>query len=139
MTVTFKQVDSTLAIKLLAFVDRRNIGPAIKIDGVDYKMDYISQNSSAFFKSRGMSVYFLAEGDVIRISDHWAFSNFYPRSHKLNCISVSGHRWGIDNSPDSKLYCLRYTGRFPFEMLAGRASLEELSQSCDHWRNALTI
>lgn len=129
----FQEVDPKVARALIATIDRRNLGKTFEVAGVSYTLDFISQHTSAFWRSRGLSVYFRTTTHVVRISDHWAKSEHYPQSRKLNCGSVSGKSWTITNSPNSKLYIHKYAGRFPFEVLAGSCSLAELRQDCDHW------
>jgi hypothetical protein len=134
MTVTFTEIDRSLASQLLAFVNARNEGKSIEIDGESYLLEYISHNKNAFFRSRGLSVYFRVGDDVIRISDHWAASNHHDRSRKLNCGRIDEHVWEIDNATADTLSCSWRAGRFAWVMLAGRASIAELTAAgCDHW------
>lgn len=130
---TFKHIDSNLAKALIAFIDRRNLGKSVDVDGKSYRLDYISHNSSAYWQSRGLSVYFRCGRSIIRISDHWSQSNGFDRSKKLNCGSISGKWWTIENAGAAKLYCSKYAGKFPFEMLAGICGLSALNKECDHW------
>lgn len=130
---TFHEIPHDLARQLVDFIDRRNLGKSVTIDGVDYTLDFISHNTSAFFRSRGLSVYFRTGRSVIRISDHWSRSSHFERSRKLNCGSISGKTWEIENKSGRKVQCARYAGRFPFEMLAGRCGLSVLNRECDHW------
>lgn len=132
-TATFKQIPNDLANKLLAFVDRRNLGKSTEIDGVSYTLDHISQNSSKFWKSRGLSVYFRAGRSVIRISDHWSKSTGNDRSRKLNCGFIGDCQWFIDNDGGAPLSLDKYAGKFPWKMLAGKCSLATLNKTCDHW------
>lgn len=133
---TFQEIPAPLAMALIDFIDRRNIGKSIEFEGVEYVLDFISHNTSAFFQSRGLSVYFRTGRSVIRISDHWSASNHNARSGKLNCGLISGKRWEIDNRSTRKLACFRYAGRFPFQMLAGKCGLSVLNRECDHWKVA---
>jgi len=133
---TFTEIPADIANQLVAFIDRRNLGRAIEIDGTSYTLDFISHNTNAFFQSRGLSVYFRAGRSVIRISDHWSSSTGFERSRKLNCGSISGKQWNIDNRSGRKVFCPKYAGRFPFEMLAGRCGLTVLNRECDHWKDA---
>lgn len=131
---TFKQIPADLARHLISFVDRRNLGKSIDIGGKAYTLDHISHNTSAFWRSRGLSVYFRTGRSVIRLSDHWSKSNGFERSRKLNCGLISGQDWQIENRDMNKLYCEKYAGRFPFEMLAGKCGLSKLNKTCEHWR-----
>jgi hypothetical protein len=131
--ITFQQIPNELAYRLLAFASKTRMGRTIEIDGKAYKLDHISQNSSQFYKSRGMSVYFRVDRSVIRISDHWCASNHHPRSRKLNCGSISGQFWAIDNGTADTLSWMPYAKQYPWVMLAGRAGLSVLNQTCDHW------
>lgn len=132
----FREIPTAVARELIGFIDRRNIGKSLEIDGVSYTLDYISHNSSAFWRSRGLSVYFRTRRSVIRISDHWSSSNGFERSRKLNCGPISGKTWVIDNTSRTRLACFKYAGRFPFEMLAGICGLSVLNRECDHWQGA---
>lgn len=140
MTVTFKEVDQSLARRLLAFVSARNEGRTIVIDGEAYTLDYISWGVNPLLRSRGLSIYFRVGADVIRISDHWAASNHHDRSRKLNCGRIDRHIWRIDNTSTDTLSCAWRAGRFPWIMLAGRASVADLTAAgCDHWIHATPI
>lgn len=131
--VTFRQIPDTIANALLDFASRPNIGKSIDVAGETYTLDYISQNSSRFFQSRGISVYFRVGRSVVRISDHWCQSNRHDRSRKLNCGSISGQFWRIENRDAGTLFWGRYSGAYPWVMLAGRAGLNVLNKTCDHW------
>lgn len=131
--ITFRPIPDTIANQLLEFATRPRIGKSIDIEGETYTLDYISQNSNRFFQSRGMSVYYRVGRSVVRISDHWSASNHHPRSRKLNCGSISGQFWGIDNSSANTLSWGRYAGQYAWVMLAGRAGLSRLNKTCDHW------
>lgn len=76
--IVFQEIPNELAHKLLDFASKTRIGRTIEIDGKLYRLDHISQNSSRFFKSRGMSVYYRVDRSIIRISDHWCASNHHP-------------------------------------------------------------
>lgn len=128
----FKPIDPALARALLEFVDRRNLGKTVEIDGQDYVLSYISQNSNAFFQSRGLSIYFKTARSIIRISDHWSKSLGNDRSRKLNCGSISGKTWILDGATD-RISFDRYAGKYPWVMLAGRCGLASLNKTCDHW------
>lgn len=130
---TFKKINSKVARQLVDFIDRRNLGKAVVIDGKEYVLDHISHNPSGFFNSRGLSVYFRVGKSIVRISDHWAASpEAFARSRKLNCGHISGKQWVTEAV--EKVYCHKYAGRFPFEMLAGICGLSVLNKECDHWR-----
>lgn len=57
-------------------------------------VNFESVNKNKFYKSRGLSFYFVNENSdyVIRISDHWSESN-YVRSRKLNCGNIASCYW----------------------------------------------
>lgn len=131
-TAKFKPIDPVLAQKLLAFVDRRNLEKAVEIDGTTYTLVYISQNSSAFFQSRGLSVYFKTGRSIIRISDHWAKSVGNDKSRKLNCGSISGKTWIMDGETQ-RISFDKYSGKYPWVMLAGKCGLTSLNKTCDHF------
>ncbi|WP_216395547.1 hypothetical protein [Arcanobacterium phocae] len=131
-TIEFKQVPAELAIQLMDFVNANNIGKAITIDDVEYTLDFISRNSSRFFQSRGLSVYFRVDRSVIRISDHWAETN-ETRSRKFNCGTIDGHRWTLANTEAPFEHTYR-AGKYPHRLLAGKASLVKLNADCDHWK-----
>lgn len=131
-SAAFKPIPITLANKLLAFLDRRNLNKSIEIDGKSYELIFISQNSSAFFKSRGLSVYFKTGRSIIRISDHWAQSIGNDRSRKLNCGSISGKSW-VMSAAAPRVYCSKYAGKFDWVMLAGICGLSALNKTCDHF------
>lgn len=133
ITVKFKEIDKNLALKLLDFVSPKNLNKSITIDGVEYIFDFMSKNSSQFWKSRGLSVYFKTNKSIIRISDHWAKSNYNEKSRKLNCGSIGGKTWIIDNKTDEKIIFFKYAGKYPWAMLAGKAGLSKLNKSADHW------
>lgn len=131
--ITFKQIPDSVAMQLLEFATRPRIGKSIEIEGEIYTLDFISQNSNRFFQSRGLSIYYRVGRSVVRISDHWSQSNHKPRSRKLNCGSISGQSWGIDNASPDTLCWGRYAGQYPWVMLAGRAGLARLNKTCEHW------
>lgn len=128
----FKPIDPALAKKLLAFVGRPNLGHAVEIDGVTYTLVYISQNSSAFFRSRGLSVYFKTGRSIVRISDHWSESIGNDRSRKLNCGSISGKIWVMAGAT-ARIEFGKYAGKYPWVMLAGKCGLTSLNKTCDHF------
>ena len=134
--VTFREVDDSLAQSLLAFATRKNIGQGLEIDGVDYTLDGIFQSSSAFWRSRGLSIYYRTGRSIIRISDHWSRSNHHARSRKFNCGCIGGHNalWCIDNKSPARLSLDRWGGKYPWLMLAGRAGLIQLNKSVPHWK-----
>jgi hypothetical protein len=51
------------------------------------KVKFESENKNAYFESRSLSYYFVGDGFIIRISDHWSESK-YPKSKKLNCGNI---------------------------------------------------
>ena len=131
-TAKFKPIPRETADRLIGFIDRRNLGKSVEIDGKTYTLDFISHNSSAFFKSRGLSVYFRVNRSIVRISDHWAASVGNDRSRKLNCGSISGKCWVMDGVCE-RLSCSTYAGKYPFVMLAGICGLTALNKTCDHF------
>jgi hypothetical protein len=138
ITVRFTEIEDNVARELLDFATRKNIGQAITVDGVEYVLDGISQGSSAFWRSRGLSIYYRAGRSVVRISDHWSQSNHHERSRKFNCGRIGGHQahWIIDNSAPARLTFDRYAGKYPWTMLAGKSGLVQLNKSVPHWAAA---
>ena len=128
----FKPVSRDIAAELLDFVAAKNVGKSVVVDGEAYELVYISKNSSAFHKSRGLSVYFKSGKSIIRISDHWGSSEGYGKSRKLNCGLISGKDWRLVGKAE-KVFCSTYAGRFPFEMLAGKCGLSALNKTCEHF------
>lgn len=131
--VVFKQIDDNLANQLIAFCYKKNLNKTITIENVEYTLDYLKVDSSAFFKSRSFSAYFKVGRSIIRISDHWAKSKFKDKSQKMNCISVSGKSWSINNKTKDTLSVFQFAGKYPFQVFAGIASLSKLNKDCDHW------
>jgi hypothetical protein len=131
-TAKFKPIPRETANRLIGFIDRRNLGKSTEIDGKTYTLDFISHNSNAFFKARGLSVYFRVGRSIVRISDHWAASVGNERSRKLNCGSISGKSWTMDGASE-RLPCFTYAGKYPFVMLAGICGLNSLNKTCGHF------
>ena len=131
-TATFKALDTKTAQALASFIGNRNYQKSIEIDGRSYTLVYISRNSSAFFRSRGLSAYFKTGRSIVRISDHWAMSEGYDKSRKLNCGSISGKNWVLSGKT-AKVICDWNAGRFGWEMLAGICGLASLNKTCDHF------
>ena len=98
--VRFKEIPDAQARLLLDFAERKNIGKSLDIEGVEFNLDAIFLNSSGFWRSRGLSIYFRTGRSVVRISDHWSESKHHDRSRKLNCGPLGSHDavWAIDNS-----------------------------------------
>lgn len=133
--VTFRSIAPFLAQSLISFsLDRRNLGKSIEIENKIYTFDYVSRNTSAFFKSRGLSIYFTVDRSVIRISDHWASSHGFDRSGKLNCVSISGKAWHIGKGAAEIMIYGHSCGKYPFRSLAGIAAKSKLNCTCDHWK-----
>lgn len=128
----FSPIRPELARELLTFVSAANVGKAIEIEGKTYRLDHISRNSSRFFQSRGLSIYFRTGRSVIRISDHWGASVGNEKSRKLNCGSISGKFWTLAG-PTDRLSFDRWAGKYPWVMLAGICGLASLNKTCDHW------
>lgn len=73
-------------------------------------------------------------GEVIRVSDHWASTNLHPRSRKLNCGSIDGHQWRLDNVEPAVGLCGFGAGKYPWRVLAGVARIADLERAgCGHW------
>lgn len=94
-TAVFRPVETAIANALLDFTERRHLNQSIMIDNKTYTLFHISQNSSAFFRSRGLSIYFKMARSIIRISDHWAETKGYEKTRKLNCGTISGKHWTL--------------------------------------------
>lgn len=149
-TVTFKSISSDLAAKLLDFATYGKIGQSLSIDGVEYRLDFISIGKNRFWRSRSASVYFRTGRSVIRISDHWSANPARPRSRKANCGEIGGKwEWDEDGSDQhwktgatwvidtaDSVDWGRYAGRYPWVMHAGKAGLSVLNKSVDHWTEA---
>lgn len=132
--VTFKQIKKEIARQLVNFSEKAKIGDTIKIDGKTYTFNYQARSSSAFFKSRGLSLYFRVNRSVVRISDHWAKTNHHPRSKKFNCVSVSGKYWNLNDSNSDTISTSAFrAGKYPFELKAGIAGLSKINKDCEHW------
>lgn len=117
----FRPLDLAVAEELVNFAaTRRNIGKSIELAGRSFTLDHISHNTSAFWKSRGLSIYFQSDRSVVRISDHWSQSRGNPRSRKLNCGRISSSYWTIRNRPGEFVLCHSHSaGKYPYKMLAG--------------------
>lgn len=133
-TAIFQPIASALTLALLDFVGAKNLNKTVEIDGKSYTLVFISKNSSAFFRSRGLSVYFKTGRSIIRISDHWAASVGNDKSRKLNCGGISGNRWIMTKSAP-RIYFGRFCGKYPWVMLAGKCGLRSLNRTCDHFLN----
>lgn len=132
--VRWKPVPYELVETLLAFVHANNVGKAIAVDGVEYVLDHISHNTNAFWRSRGLSVYYRVGRSVIRISDHWSKTNHHPRSRKLNCGAIAGAWWELADTTATQPHAFSYrSGKYPWKLLAGKAGLSKLNKSVDHW------
>lgn len=120
-TATFRPLDCVAAQALVSYAaSKRNIGKILTLGGIDYHLDYVSRTSEAFWQSRGLSIYYQADNQIIRISDHWAESNGHPGSRKLNCGLIGSNLWRINNEPNDFIETKRFgAGRFPFRLLAG--------------------
>lgn len=129
---TFKPVSRDIAQRLADFICSKNVGKSVAINGETYRLDYISRNSSQFFRSRGLSAYFRVGRSVVRISDHWSKSKGHERSRKLNCVSISGKQWELAGRSE-KIYLSWQSGKYPWVLLAGRCGLSSLNKTCDHF------
>jgi len=134
--VIFKEIDYEVALKLIEFSSYKKIGETIYINGSSYTLDFISRNSCEFFKSRGISIYFLTKRSVVRISDHWARTNHHPKSNKLNCGLISGKTWVLNDKSPKTISINKFScGKYPFVVKAGIAGLSKINLDCEHWRN----
>lgn len=135
MVVTFTQIDNTVAQQLLDFACRKNLGREITIEGKNYQLDYISRTFNAYHRARGLSIYYRVERSVVRLSDHWSKSKNNDRSRKFNCGFIDDQFWILNNKHSDFLLMTRYSGKYPFKILAGKAGLNQLNQHCEHWKN----
>lgn len=148
---TFKHIPYQLAKQLVDFACSRNIGKIINVDGKDYQLDHISAKCSAFFRSRSVSIYYRVGRSVIRLSDHWSASKFFPRSKKMNCGLMGGGlagydetgekvykdaiRWSLANKDDRRVWCNRFGFyRHGTNISGGICGLSVLNKECSHWK-----
>ena len=131
--ITFKPISDEIALQLIAFVNQRNLGKSITIDGKTYTLDHISIGKSAFWKSRSYSVYFRVGRSVVRISDHWSETTHHPRSQKLNCGAIRSAYWVLADKSRQTLESTYQSGQYPWALKAGIAGLTALNKSVDHW------
>lgn len=132
--VNFRPVPEKLTRQLLNFVQTKNLGKSITIDGTEYTLDYISESHRK--TSRGLSIYFRVERSILRISDHWSQTAGNPRSRKLNCGRIDTAYWALDNHPASQpLTFTWHAGKYPWRVMAGKAGLSILNKSVTHWKH----
>ncbi len=133
-TITFKEVERSLAWSLVDFVDnQRKIGKSLEIDGKTYTLETITSFSA--YGERGMTFVFEVDRSIIRISDRWSKSNFHPRSKKFNdsLLQANGVKYSryvhfeIDNKSKSKLFSTYRAGKYGYDMLAGIVSKAKLN------------
>jgi hypothetical protein len=129
---TFKPLDKSTAQKLADLICVKNLNGTFDVDGKSYTLVYVSRNSSQFFRSRGLSAYFKVGRSIVRVSDHWAKSEGFERSRKLNCGSISGKLWEIEAGAEKVLTSWR-AGKYSWELLAGICGLSRLNKTCDHF------
>jgi hypothetical protein len=132
MKATFKPIDTSIAQKLADLISAKNLNRSFDIDGKTYTLVYISLNKCTFFRSRGLSAYFKTGRSIVRISDHWAKSQGFDRSYKLNCGSIAGKFWELKGGAD-KVFTNWHCGKYRWELLAGICGLTKLNKTCDHF------
>ena len=123
--------DPDLVAALLDFAMHKNIGKVITVQGTDYELDYISESHRPI--GRGLSIYYRVGRSILRISDHWSRTQGYERSRKLNCGGIDTAWWELVG-PAREYSFNRYSGTYPWRMLAGKAGLGKLNKSVDHWK-----
>lgn len=131
-TATFKPLPRHIAQALADFITVKNLNQSVEIDSKAYTLVFISHNTSAFWRSRGLSAYFKTGRSIVRVSDHWAASEGYDRSRKLNCGSISGKKWVLTGKAE-KVSATWRAGKYPWELLAGTCGLSSLNKTCDHF------
>lgn len=127
----FRPLDASVARELIEFsCSSRNVGKSVDVLGKTYTLEHISRSTSAFWKSRGISLYFRTGRSVVRISDHWSETNGMDRSRKFNCGKIGSSFWKIDNHGDDDIIetYSHSAGRFPHRVLAGVCSMRSLER-----------
>lgn len=128
----FRQVPDEVTLALADFLDARNLGRGLTVDGQRYTLDYLSVTTGG--PRRGFSVYYLTGRSVVRISNHWSVSRGHPRSRLLNCGQIDSAWWEIDNRTVETVPVTYRSGRYPWQTLAGVCGKTVLNQTVPHWR-----
>lgn len=130
---TFNPLDREVARALLKFAAQRSaVGRTIELGGRVYTLEHISRTTSAFWRSRGLSIYFRSGRSVVRISDHWSQSRHHRRSRKLNCGHIASCFWSIRNRADDAMECYDFGGKYPYKMIAGICGLNGFKKAIGH-------
>ena len=120
----FRPLDAAVARQLVEFARHDRVGKTIEIAGRAYTLDYISRSSSAFWRSRGISIYYRSQRSVVRISDHWSATRRSPRSRKRNCGSIGSCWWTLADRAHDRFESAKFGGgRYPHTLLAGICGL----------------
>lgn len=134
MTLFWKKIDLELTKFLIEKFSPKNVNKTFSFNDKQYTLLYISKNSSKFFRSRSLSVYFKTGRSIIRLSDHWSHFEPKPKSQKMNCGFISkSNFWKLVSKATN--WCSTWScGKFPWDLYAGKISLAILNKKCDHFK-----
>lgn len=136
MSIKFQKVNDSIVDELIKHYENGlRLGKEVVINDKSYKLIYKSEQKNAFFKSRGLSLYFKVDRSIVRISDHWSESIGNDRSRKLNCGYISNSQYWKLNFKAKRYQISRGSGKYPYTVLIGAAGLKTLNKECEHFKD----
>lgn len=103
--IVFQSISSKIAEKLFRFAVDHEYGETLTINGVKYRLDFVSYHG----RFNSVSMYFIARNRLYRISDHWSFIGSRGQSKAGNGLTScstfgkGGNNWTLKGPDQSVL------------------------------------